>query len=76
MKLLQTIINICTSLSKWMMYSGASIAVTLNPLHWSWLPRIERFDFKDTAWASPNGRTWSVSWLFLTIRGWVDNGDW
>lgn len=75
MKLLQTIINISTSLSKWMMYSGASIAVTLNPLHWSWLPRIEPV-FKDTAWTDPSQRTLGICWLFLTIRVWIDNGDW
>jgi hypothetical protein len=25
---------------KWVRYSGASVIVTLNPLHWRWVPRV------------------------------------
>jgi len=59
---------------KWIRYSGASVIVTLNPLHWSLVPRGRR-EYND-GWPSPNERTWSVGWLFVTMRFWVDNGDW
>jgi hypothetical protein len=58
----------------WFRYSGISVIVTLNPLHWRLVPGARREP--NDGWPSPNERTWSVSWLFLTIRGWVDNGDW
>mgnify|MGYP006290635175 CR=1 FL=1 len=51
-------------------YSGATICFTLNPYHWSWIPianRENHFDSDDT---------FRVSFLFLTIRFWIDNGDW
>ena len=59
---------------KWLRYSGASIIVTLNPLHWRWRPGLRREP--NDGWPSPNERTWNMGWLFLTIRVWVDNGDW
>jgi hypothetical protein len=58
----------------WFRYSGISVIVTLNPLHWRLVPHARR-EYND-GWPSPNERTWSVSWMFLTIRGWIDNGDW
>jgi len=59
---------------KWIRYSGASVILTLNPVHWRWVPvagheRVEE-------WPSPNENTYMVSWLFLTVRAWTDNGDW
>jgi hypothetical protein len=58
----------------WLRYSGASIAVTLNPLHWAWIPLGGRMF--TTEWAGPNERTWYVRFLFVTIRVWIDDGSW
>ena len=59
---------------KWLRYSGASVAVTLNPLHWSWFPQGGKA-FQDE-WAGPNQHNWYAAWLFLTIRFWIDDGSW
>ena len=59
---------------KWIRYSGASVIVTLNPVHWRWIPRARHE--KTAEWPSPNENTYMVSWLFLTVRAWTDNGDW
>ena len=66
--------NYFTSIYKWLRYSGASMIVKVNPLHWSLRPwaREER----SLEWPVPNERTWSVGWLFVTVRIWIDNGDW
>lgn len=52
-------------------YSGASIIITVNPFHWAWFPNIKRE--KELVWDSD---TFKVSVLFLTVRLWIDNGDW
>ena len=59
---------------KWLRYSGASIILTLNPAHWYPVPwaREER----NLEWPVLNERTWSLGWLFVTVRFWIDNGDW
>lgn len=59
---------------KWIRYSGASVVFSLNPLHWSLVPRARR-EYND-GWPSPNERTWRASWLFVTVRFWVDDGSW
>lgn len=59
---------------KWLRYSGASVIVTLNPMHWRWIPQAHHE--KTMEWPSPNESTYMVSWLFLTVRAWTDNGDW
>jgi len=59
---------------KWVKYSGASAIVAVNPLHWCWAPRA--LHEQNTEWHSPNEHTYRVSWLFLTVRIWIDNGDW
>lgn len=58
----------------WVRYSGASIAVTLNPCSWSWQPRLNR-EYHDQ-WQGPDYRSWSMRWLFLTVIIWIDNGSW
>ena len=58
----------------WIRYSGASVIFTLNPLHWRWVP-IAKYEHTQE-WPSPNESTYMVSWLFLTVRAWTDNGDW
>ena len=62
------------SLMSWLRYSGFSVIIKGNPLHWSLLPwaRQEPND----GWPSPNERTWSVGWMFLTLRMWIDDGSW
>lgn len=59
---------------KWLTYSGASVIITVNPLHWRLVPQAGR-EFVGE-WAGPNERTWYVSWLFLTLRLWIDDGSW
>ncbi len=59
---------------KWLTYSGASVILTVNPAHWCWVPKAGQV-FTDE-WAGPNERTWSASWLFLTVRLWIDDGSW
>ena len=59
---------------KWVKYSGASAIVTVNPLHWRWMP-VAKHE-QNAEWPSPNEHTYMVSWLFLTVRAWIDNGDW
>jgi len=58
----------------WLRYSGVSVIIVLNPLHWRLVPHAMRE--YNNGWPSPNERCWSVAWLCLTIRGWVDNGAW
>lgn len=51
-------------------YSGASVTITINPYHWRYMPML----YKDTTdW---NDETHCFSFLFLTLRIWIDNGDW
>lgn len=59
----------------WLRYSGACVTITLNPWHWRWTPMIQRENHHD--WPlGPNEQTWCVTWLMLTVRVWIDNGDW
>jgi hypothetical protein len=59
---------------KWLRYSGASVAVTFNPLHWSWVPRAGHA-FADE-WAGPNESNYYARFLFVTVRVWIDDGSW
>jgi len=58
---------------KWLTYSGLSVILTVNPLHWSLLPWARR---ERSEWDGPNEWTSSCGWLFLTIRVWIDDGSW
>jgi hypothetical protein len=58
----------------WIKYSGASIIIRVNPLHWQLFPQTGRA-FMDE-WAGPYERSWYGAWLFLTVRVWIDNGKW
>ena len=51
-------------------YSGASVTITVNPFHWNILPVY----YATQDW--PNENTKAISWLFLTIRFWLDDGSW
>ena len=54
-------------------YSGASIIFQLNPLHWKVFPWFR--NETNTEWGSAE-HTYSLTFLFLTGRIWIDNGDW
>ena len=58
----------------WFRYSGISVIFTLNPLHWRLVPHARREP--NDGWPSPNERTWRATWLFLSVRFWVDDGSW
>lgn len=54
-------------------YSGMSIIFSLNPLYWKILPWFRR---EINELATENERTYSLTFLFLTIRVWIDDGSW
>jgi hypothetical protein len=58
----------------WLKYSGGSIIFSLNPMHWRLTPWAK--DEKINEW--PDDRVWAyaVTWLFLTVRVWIDDGRW
>jgi hypothetical protein len=58
----------------WVRYSGVSVIITLNPLHWRWIPAAKHE--QNIEWPNPNEHTYMAAWLFLTVRIWIDNGDW
>jgi hypothetical protein len=59
---------------EWIKHSGAAVSVTINPLHWSWVPWAGP-EYQDV-WSGPNNRTYYAKWLMLTIRVWIDDGSW
>ena len=66
--------NIIDRAVPWIKYSGASVIVAVNPLHWHWWPQARRE--QNVEWPGPNEHTYMATWLFLTVRVWIDNGDW
>jgi hypothetical protein len=58
----------------WLRYSGACVTLTLNPVSWVLIPRAYRYNNKE--WPEGMWRTWQASWLFLTLRLWIDDGSW
>ena len=58
----------------WIRYSGASVAVTVNPLHWRWLPVMTTRILDE--WKGPHERQLKMAWLMITIRIWIDDGAW
>ena len=59
----ETIIN-------YLKYSGIVFIIVVNPLHWNVMPRY----FRNQEWGDED--THAFSWLFLTIRVWIDDGSW
>ena len=59
---------------KWLRYSGACVTLTLNPIHWTWVHRA--YKESNQEWPEGMWRTWRASWLFLTVRIWIDDGSW
>lgn len=54
-------------------YSGASVIISINPLHWSLRPFYRNEHSNEWEMAD---KQWSVGWLFLTVRVWIDDGRW
>lgn len=59
------------SIINYLKYSGLSFTISVNPYHWSWMP-VMRSE-TDDAW---NAETQRFTFLFLTIRLWIDDGSW
>lgn len=57
-------------LTNYIKYSGASVCITLNPLHWNIWPHFNT----SRSWSDES--TKSFTWLFLTVRIWIDDGSW
>jgi hypothetical protein len=60
--------------TNWLRYSGACVTITLNPMHWVLVPHAYRV--LNNEWPGPNEKTWRASWLMITIRIWIDDGQW
>ena len=58
----------------WLRYSGASVSITANPFHWTWIPHLQN-EPSDT-WIGPNEHRFYLSWLAITVRVWIDDGSW
>lgn len=50
-------------------YSGATVTFTLNPYHWRLIPKFQH----DEEWEM---ETNTITFLFLSIRFWLDDGSW
>ena len=74
MKTEQSTSSYFTSIYKWLKFSGVTVILQVNPLHWRLLPWAR--EELNNEWPTPNERTWAMGWLFLVVRGWIDNGDW
>lgn len=57
----------------WIKYSGASMAITINPLHWQMRPQLARCREE---WDGPRCLTLQARWLMITVRIWCDDGSW
>ena len=60
----ETIIN-------YLKYSGILFIIVVNPFHWTLLPTMRSEG--DDIW---DAETQVFSFLFLTIRVWIDDGSW
>jgi hypothetical protein len=58
----------------WLFYSGAAIVLTLNPIHWRLIPWAR--DEQTNEWPDTKLYAYAFTWLFLTVRVWVDDGRW
>ena len=57
----------------WLLHSGVSISIMLNPCHWQWRPWLNK---NRDVWAGPNDCNLNMGWLMLTVRIWIDDGTW
>ena len=58
----------------WLRFSGMAVILTVNPCHWRLVPQARRAFIDE--WVGPHESAWFASWLFLTVRVWVDDGSW
>lgn len=58
------------SLMKYFLYSGLSIIFQLNPVQWSFVPKFTK---EQSPW---DDNAYIFSFLFLTVRLWIDDGSW
>ena len=61
------------NLITWLRYSGFCVIIQGNPLYWKLWPWLRR-EYHE--WMGPQEKTWAATWLFLTIRIWIDDGSW
>jgi hypothetical protein len=61
-----------SSIFKYLRYSGAAVIVSINPLYWKAWPWY-RNESSAEVWTT---NTYAVGFLFLTIRIWIDDGNW
>lgn len=60
-------------LGQYLRYSGISVIISLNPLWWKILPWARNETTRE--WGAAE-RTYASGFLGLTIRVWIDAGDW
>lgn len=56
-------------LINYLKFSGLAVTITVNPYQWSFLPIFKIDDDWDFF-------TYRFTFLFLTIRVWIDDGSW
>jgi len=60
-------------LGRYLRYSGISVIIAVNPLWWKVLPWWRNETTQEFGSAE---HTWAVGFLGVTVRIWVDCGDW
>lgn len=58
----------------WIRYSGGSVMITFNPLHWRKVPKMQ-IKMHDDFYGSKYRSVFFI-WLFFQIYLYIDNGDW
>jgi len=58
----------------WIRYSGISITVNLNPLHWRLIPKASRYSSNE--WPEGHSYSYRAGWLFVHLHLWLDDGSW
>jgi hypothetical protein len=61
-------------LLNWIKYSGISITVNLNPLHWRLIPNASYHSSKE--WLDGYFRSYRANWLCVQLHLWIDDGSW
>lgn len=55
-------------------YSSIKISFQLNPFQWQWIPT--HFIGKLNEWPDENVFQVHVSWIFIALRVYIDDGSW
>jgi hypothetical protein len=58
----------------WLTNSGLNITITVNPLHWQWIPKVYKDNLQE--WPECYYLAYRASWLFLRAKLWIDDGSW